>query len=235
LASLLPDIDELKITSALVEQVRASTAKSKLQMSRISSLGTHFPTSVLAQTKVLAFTSTKVQILTLQLSRISSPALESIQQMRDGVLTRQELQRQHSAFEKSKSEQRKSESEWELLRADYDARARTLKKDNADLSARLADAESEVSLVKNRVSDVLLAAEQARAEATSLRKQKDAVRQELSLSVNALHALHAAIRNQLPSHEGVGMVIRFRSQHAHTHTHDMAYADVCIRMRVTHR
>ncbi len=36
----LPDIDKLKITAALVEQVRASTAKSKLQMSRISSLGT---------------------------------------------------------------------------------------------------------------------------------------------------------------------------------------------------
>ena len=40
----LPDIDKLKITSALVELVRASTAKSKLQMSRISSLGTQFPT-----------------------------------------------------------------------------------------------------------------------------------------------------------------------------------------------
>jgi len=155
--------------------------------------------------------------------------------MGDGVKTRQELQRQLSAFEKCKSEHLKSESEWDLMRADYEARARTLKKDNADLSARLADAESEVSLVKNRVSDVLLAAEQARAEATSLRKQKDAMRQELSVSIDALHALHAAIRNQLPSHEGVGMVMRFRSQHAHTHTHDIAYADVSIRMRVTHR
>ena len=150
--------------------------------------------------------------------------------MGDGVKTRQELQRQLSAFEKSKSEHLKSQSEWELMRADYEARARTLKKDNADLSARLADAESEVSLVKNRVSDVLLAAEQARAEATSLRKQKDAMRQELSVSLDALHALHAAIRNQLPSHDGVGMVMRFRSQL--THTHDIAYADVSIRMRV---
>ena len=49
----LPDIDNLKITSALVEQVRASTAKSKLQLSRISSLGTQCTTSVLVQKSLL--------------------------------------------------------------------------------------------------------------------------------------------------------------------------------------
>jgi hypothetical protein len=59
-----------------------------------------------------------------------------------------------------------------------------------------------------KVSDAVLSAENAKLESTSLRKQKDALLMETSGAVEAQRALHAAIRQQQASQEGVGMILR---------------------------